>query len=154
METLSQQISKMGFDNVIINEEKILDNVCKIFQLSKINYQANGTKIDCCDNNGDFYQVETPFRMVETGNHFLEKNKFHNCKNIVKWWIINRPLTLDTSDMLYLILREEFEKYIVTSNPIIKIAKSGDSGYIIASSDLFNLSTKVYDCKRGIFIKE
>ena len=142
--TLSEQHYQLSWEDKIKYEEDRLKIIGEKLKLSPINHQEIGTKIDFSDSDGNLYQLETPFKMLETGNFFLAVKKWEKCKDICKYWIVCKPKDLIEYSKLWLLEVKKIEDWINEYQPMKLLSKDG-FGYLISEKELDKISSRIYE---------
>ena len=141
MTSLSEEYQAKTFQEKLETEELLLQNIENKTNWSVVKKQHKGSQIDFANAEGEFLQLYTDYRMLQTGNAWIEIEKLDACKDQCKWWITNKPKTLDIPEVLYIVGTEKLKNVLKNGNYEIKSSPNGGRGYIIPEWKL----TKIAD---------
>jgi hypothetical protein len=141
MASLSEEYQAKTFNEKIEVENQILQNIENKTKWSLVKNQHRGSLVDFANAEGEFIQLYTDYKMIQTGNAWIEIDKLNNCKNQCKWWVTNKPKTLETPEILYIVEIEKLQNLLNTGEFETKSSPNGGKGYIIPEWRL----TKIVD---------
>jgi len=131
MTSLSEEYQLKTFQEKIKTEEQLLQNIEDKTNWSVVKKQHKGSQIDFANAEGEFLQLYTDYRMLQTGNAWIEIDKLNACKDQCKWWITNKPKTLDIPEVLYIIETTKLFNLLANGSYQIKSSPNGGKGWII-----------------------
>jgi len=140
MTSLSEDYQAKSFQEKIDTENQLLQNIEKKTNWSVVKKQHKGSLIDFANAEGEFLQLYTDYRMLQTGNAWIEIDKLDNCKNQCKWWVTNKPKTLDMPEILYVIETKKLQNILGSGSFLIKSSPNGGRGWIIPEWQLIKIA--------------
>jgi len=111
--TLSEEYNALPRSQRWPIEEKILDQIeTMVPGWKKVARQEAGSRVDLLTPEGAAVQHTTQYKMIQTGNAFLESKKWKESKDLNEIWTFGIPDALDHLVKIWVVNRTKIEEAI------------------------------------------